>query len=287
MAEHKDDGNMRSFESGATRDTAEDKLDYEGFLSPKVLLQFAKYMNMNRVQSDGNLRDSDNWQKGIPFDAYMKSGYRHFNEWWFLHRCLTARDRDGMIEGIGAICGLMFNAMGYLHELLKEHDVIDFDGDEPTFEMKERLEKIKEDHNVDKPLPDFKCSEFDQCTKCPAYQAGNEQDCLDAQSQEEEQEKQIEHTGFCLGKFDNDTCLMECPASDECLELYEKEMNAVQPVVDRMKELAYAPICYDCDKEECYGCEGLTSSPPCHEISCPDCDYAEICTMTEDEEGDL
>jgi len=32
---------MRQFESGATRDTEDGKLDYEGFLSPAVLLRFA------------------------------------------------------------------------------------------------------------------------------------------------------------------------------------------------------------------------------------------------------
>lgn len=138
-----DDGTLRSFNTGATRDTAEGKLDYEGFLSPTVLKQFAKYMNMNRLQSDGKLRDSDNWQKGIPMDAYMKSGYRHFFEWWELHRQIKHRDRDGMIDGIGAMCGLMFNVMGYLHELLKVYDMIDFDGSEPTFEMKERQSNVK------------------------------------------------------------------------------------------------------------------------------------------------
>lgn len=32
----------------------------------------------------------------------------------------------------------------------------------------------------------------------------------------------IEHTGFCLGKFEK-SCLTECPLYIKCLELYEKE----------------------------------------------------------------
>ena len=110
------DAAIRTFESGATRDTDENKLDFEGFLSPLVLQAYAEYMNENRVQSDGNIRASDNWQRGIPKDAYMKSGWRHFFDWWSAHRGYPSR--EGMIK---ALCGLLFNVQGYLHELLKEN----------------------------------------------------------------------------------------------------------------------------------------------------------------------
>lgn len=69
---------IRTFDTGATRDTDEGKLDFEGFLSPLALERFAEYMNKHRQQSDGSLRDSDNWQKGIPVKQYMKSMWRHF-----------------------------------------------------------------------------------------------------------------------------------------------------------------------------------------------------------------
>lgn len=104
---------MRKFKSGATRDTEQGKFDYEGFLSPLVLERFGEYMHKHRVQPDGSLRDSDNWQKGIPKDAYMKSGWRHFFDWWKEHRGIGSR--EGLED---AICALMFNAMGYLHEHL-------------------------------------------------------------------------------------------------------------------------------------------------------------------------
>ena len=105
---------MRKFESGATRDADEDKWDYEGFLSPPVLARYAEYMHNNRVQADGNVRASDNWQKGIPQDAYMKSAWRHFMEWWWCHRIEV---HGPMAEE--ALCALLFNVMGYLHEELK------------------------------------------------------------------------------------------------------------------------------------------------------------------------
>lgn len=102
---------VRTFESGATRDLDTSKLDYEGFLSPLVLKRYAEFMHKNRVQRDGTLRSSDNWQKGIPKDVYMKSLFRHFFDSWDGHR-------SGDIQ-VEELCGVLFNAMGYMHELLK------------------------------------------------------------------------------------------------------------------------------------------------------------------------
>lgn len=111
-----DIGKIRIFETGATRDTSEGKLDYEGFLSPLVLERFAMYMDCHRKQSDGSFRDSDNWQKGIPLEAYMKSCWRHFISWWKLHRDTPIPCQDDLEE---TLCAMMFNVMGYLHEILK------------------------------------------------------------------------------------------------------------------------------------------------------------------------
>ena len=101
---------IRTFETGATRDIDTDKYDYEGFLSPLVMERFAKYMHQNRLQKDGSLRASDNWQKGIPLNVYIKSAWRHFMEWWKAHR-------SGRVDE-EALCALLFNVQGYLHEVL-------------------------------------------------------------------------------------------------------------------------------------------------------------------------
>lgn len=109
---------IRQFDSGATRDTDAGKLDYEGFLNPLVLKRYAEYLDKHRVQSDGNLRDSDNWQ-GLfgekHFSVCMKSGFRHFMAWWLEHR---GHKTENGIED--AICGIMFNAQAYLLKLLKD-----------------------------------------------------------------------------------------------------------------------------------------------------------------------
>lgn len=73
---------MRQFDTGATRDVDTGKPDYEAFISPRVIEAYGAYMHFNRMQADGKLRAGDNWQKGIPSDAYMKSGWRHFFDLW-------------------------------------------------------------------------------------------------------------------------------------------------------------------------------------------------------------
>jgi hypothetical protein len=110
-------GTVRVFETGATRDQDETKDDPEGFISPLVIDRFNQYMTKHRHQSDGRLRDSDNWQKGMPLNAYMKSGWRHFHTWWLHHRGYGYQLRSESLEE--ALCGILFNAQGYLHELLK------------------------------------------------------------------------------------------------------------------------------------------------------------------------
>jgi hypothetical protein len=113
---------MREFETGATRDTDDDKPDFDGFLSPLVLERFGHYMQKHRYQADGQVRDSDNWQKGIPVDAYRKSLWRHFFQAWKIARGYKASDytTGEPIDIQEALCATLFNAQGWLHEILKE-----------------------------------------------------------------------------------------------------------------------------------------------------------------------
>ena len=112
-----DDGIMRTFDTGATRTSAEGKIEYARFFSPAVLRRYAEYLNEHRAQADGKLRDPDNWKKGIPKQNYMDSMARHFWEVWEHHtgeRPLASKPLQD------AICALMFNCMGYLFEDLRE-----------------------------------------------------------------------------------------------------------------------------------------------------------------------
>lgn len=105
---------IRTFDSGATRDTDEGKLNYRRFFSPKVLKRRAEYMEKHRIQSNGEVRAPDNWKKGIPLEAYADSLSRHHHEFESLLE-------DGIWGGYSiedVICAQMFNLEGFLYELL-------------------------------------------------------------------------------------------------------------------------------------------------------------------------
>ena len=112
---------MQTFETGATRDDSDDKLNYIGFLSPFVIKRYSEYLHAHRKQSDGNMRPADNWKAGIPKQKYLESMARHFMDVWLIHEgceCLDLRDKH-TISLEEALCAVIFNAMGYLHELEK------------------------------------------------------------------------------------------------------------------------------------------------------------------------
>ncbi len=117
-------GEIRKFESGATRDTDKNKLDYEGFLSPIVLRAYAEYLDKHRALPDGSTRDSDNWQ-GLfgekHLDVCIKSMFRHFVDVWTIHRGFEPRIEKGEPVTLNdALGGVIFNAMAYWFKLLKE-----------------------------------------------------------------------------------------------------------------------------------------------------------------------
>lgn len=111
---------MRRFDSGATRDGDEGKLDFEGALSPRVLWAFAAYMQKHSVMDDGTTRSADNWQLGMPDDALMKSLLRHVMDLWLLHRgAAVERPEDGkQVDWDDALGGVLFNASALWHNRL-------------------------------------------------------------------------------------------------------------------------------------------------------------------------
>lgn len=116
---------MRVSATGATRNADNHKNDYEGFLSPTVIQAFGDYMHSHRKQADGKLRDSDNWQKGLNPEWYMKSMWRHFLDVWSIHRGIARFDETGKeIDKVEALCATLFNVQGMLHEELKRKDAM-------------------------------------------------------------------------------------------------------------------------------------------------------------------
>jgi hypothetical protein len=84
-----------------------------------VLQCYLKFVHTKRFLSNGEVRQSDNWQLGIPKEAYAKSMWRHFLDFCLHHRGFGSKARASIKH---ALCAIIFNAQGYLHEILKSED---------------------------------------------------------------------------------------------------------------------------------------------------------------------
>jgi len=115
----KKEGKIRTFDSGATRDTVEGKLDYVKALCPLVLRRYVQYLDKHRLQPDGSMRDFDNWKQGMPRETYHSSKGRHFFADWLLEEGYAVSDNHGVVDEEDALCGELFNTMGKLREILK------------------------------------------------------------------------------------------------------------------------------------------------------------------------
>ena len=113
---------MIGFESGATRSADDDKLDIEGFYHPAVMRRYAQYLHKHRKQADGKMRDSDNWQRGMPTVRYVKSLLRHVLDLWLHHR--GQGHLAEYVDEEDCICAVLFNAQGLLLEKLVEREEV-------------------------------------------------------------------------------------------------------------------------------------------------------------------
>ena len=114
---------VRKFDTGATR-SGGNKPEYAGYLSPRVIEAFGRYMFEHQAQPDGTVRESRNWQKGIPQESYVQSMFRHFMEVWTIYE----RTRGDVVvaaqyeqELLTALMAMFFNVQGMAHELIGAH----------------------------------------------------------------------------------------------------------------------------------------------------------------------
>ena len=112
---------MRKFETGATRSPIGDKLRYADFLDSRVIKRYCQYMHKHRVQADGQVREPNNWKKGVDRASLVDSLNRHQMDvlmWYHGYE-------DEMEEPIEeALCAVMFNTMALLDAVLKEQDKV-------------------------------------------------------------------------------------------------------------------------------------------------------------------
>ncbi len=113
---------MRVFSSGATRDDDSEKIDYEGFISPEVWHAYSLYMHKHRIQSDGSLRSSDNWKKGIPRSELIKSLLRHIMDLWRLSNGeqVIRPETNEAVTWTDALGGCLFNLQAIWYTNINE-----------------------------------------------------------------------------------------------------------------------------------------------------------------------
>ena len=102
----------RQFSTGATRDTAEGKIDPSRAIHPSVLRMFCDYM-LAKAEMPDHVRSQDNWQRGIPPAELLASLSRHHLDIWsHLKGGPTTEEIDA------ALNGALFNVMALmLHHL--------------------------------------------------------------------------------------------------------------------------------------------------------------------------
>jgi hypothetical protein len=112
---------VRGFASGAIRSNDADRIDPEGFMNPLVVERFCEYMKKHRVMADGNLRASDNWQKGMPKETAIKGMFRHFVHLWTRHRDLPVTDPKAAADILEDLCAIRFNVDVYMWEIIRKN----------------------------------------------------------------------------------------------------------------------------------------------------------------------
>lgn len=113
---------MREFEGGATRNVEVDP-DYHGFFSPLAMHAYGEYMHAHRLQADGTMRDSDNWQRGMPTDVCVRSLVRHTHDVELMadgYHDLAREDPRDPNPWRAHLSAIIFNAQVLLHQSMEE-----------------------------------------------------------------------------------------------------------------------------------------------------------------------
>lgn len=90
---------LRTFDTGATRDIATGKLEYSNYIHPLCDYSFSNYMKWKQIIW-WEYRRGDNWQKGIPDESLFDSLVRHMEIVKLLRKWYTVLEtkKDWIID---------------------------------------------------------------------------------------------------------------------------------------------------------------------------------------------
>lgn len=112
---------MRKTKTGATRNNDDGKINY---VHSSVLVErvYCEYMHGNRFQSDGKMRDADNWKKGMPWKWYKKSFLGHIQDVKMLMEGNKVFEDGKEVTLFNAILGARFNLDGMIHTAMDGYE---------------------------------------------------------------------------------------------------------------------------------------------------------------------
>jgi len=97
---------MRHFNTGAVRDSDDEKEDYIETISWRAFKRYAKYMTSKKKKYG-----QGNFKKGIPIESYEKSLVRH------LQKYIENKYEKGVEEvNEDHLSAMVFNLFGIMHE---------------------------------------------------------------------------------------------------------------------------------------------------------------------------
>jgi hypothetical protein len=103
---HQNKAKIRTFESGAIRDSGEGKEDYIETISWIAMKRYAQYMTGKKSKYGAG-----NFKKGIPIESYESSLLRHIQKY------LANKYENGNVEKEeDHLSAILFNAFGIIHE---------------------------------------------------------------------------------------------------------------------------------------------------------------------------
>ena len=122
------ENNIRTFDTGAIRDTGDDKEDYIESISWLTMKRYCEYMGIAAKKYGRG-----NWIKGIPVDSYEQSLLRHIQKY------IANKNYNANLEPeVDHLSAALFNLQGIIHQ--EEVEKIKKQNDNTSLQQpKERL----------------------------------------------------------------------------------------------------------------------------------------------------
>lgn len=113
---------MRTFPKGGTRSDDDGKIDY-AHLSALADRVWCEYMHEHRIQENGELREPDNYKKGLSLESYKKSLRGHMQDLNLILEGHKVFEKGKEVTPFDAIMAIRFNVQGVIIETMRDYKI--------------------------------------------------------------------------------------------------------------------------------------------------------------------